>query len=213
MKPKTGIVLLSTALAMVAGMFGAQISGIFDESGTDVANSTGFAVGHVIMYTTDSETGVIKEYRQSDNLIVNNGENCAAKMLFRGGNATGSSVCTGANTEGFNYVAIGTSSTEAEDAQNALVILATETGLATPIQGSIVWTNASGIGGAVTQITSVFINNGTSTETITESGLFNGTSSSTSGMFARQTFTGIPVDIGDLLTVEWTITIGGGTVA
>ena len=212
MKPNTGIALLSTTLAIVAGMFGAHASGLLGDSTADeVAHSAGFAVGHITMYTTDSETGAIKEYRQTDNLIVNNGENCAAKMLFRGGSATGSSVCTGANTEGFNFIAIGESSTAAADAQNALVDAADETGLATPIQGSIVWTNASGTGGAIAEITSVFTNSGASTETITESGLFNSTAAN--GMFARQTFTGIPVDVSDSLTVEWTITIGGGTVA
>ena len=214
MKPNTGIALLSTTLAIVAGMFGAHASGLIGESTADeVAQSAGFAVGHITMYTTDS-TGIIKEYRQTDNLIVNNGENCAAKLLFDlGGPATtGTSVCTGAITQGFNFIAIGEGTTAPVDGDGSIEDDADETGLATPIQGTIVWTNASGTGGAEVELTSVFTNSGAASESISESGLFNSTDT-TDGMFARQTFTPIPVDVSDSLTVEWTITIGGGTVS
>ena len=215
MKTNTSVVLLSTALAIVGGLFGAQSSGLFsDASDSGVISNSGFMTGHLTMYTTDSETGMIKEYRQSDNRIVNGGENCAAKLLFRG-SAAGNSVCTGANTEGFNFIAIGTGgSTAAANEQASLETEATSAGLSTPIQGNIVWTNSTATGttagGATVEITSVFTNTGAS-QNIDESGLFNSTDT-TDGMFARQVFTAIPVDTNDSLTVEWTISLGGGTV-
>jgi hypothetical protein len=64
--------------------------------------------GHVTTIHKDA-AGNILGYRQTDNIIVNQGENCALKLLFAsaGGSATGNNVCTGANTSGFRYIAIG----------------------------------------------------------------------------------------------------------
>ncbi len=46
------------------------------------------------------------------------------------------------------------------------------------------------------------------THTITESGLFNGTTFNTAGMLARQVFTGVALSDGDSITVTWTFTVG-----
>ncbi|MEM2785098.1 MAG: hypothetical protein QW652_00365, partial [Candidatus Nitrosotenuis sp.] len=110
MKLNTTTLVIGVALVVVAGLFSSTIfgiTGIKNDAQTSAA-ATGLITGHVVTTLADSE-GNIKAYRQTDNIIVNNGENCAAKMLFGalGGNTVGTGVCTGANTDGFRYIAIG----------------------------------------------------------------------------------------------------------
>jgi len=203
--------VLGVSLAVVAGLFGSStfdITGMKSDAQTSAA-ANGVITGHVTTTVTDSE-GNIKAYRQSDNLIVNNGENCVSKMLFKGGGATGTGVCTGANTAGFNFVAIGNGTNAAADANIRLQTIQIEPGLSTPLQGTTTLTNASGTTPASALISATFTNNGGPT-TVRESGLFNGTNMGTSGMFARQVFTAINMNNGDSLTVQWTVNIGGTT--
>lgn len=209
MKLNTTTLVLGVSLAVVAGLFSSStfdITGIKSDAQTS-ASAAGVITGHVTTTVTDSE-GNIKAYRQSDNLIVNNGENCVSKMLFKGGGATGTGVCTGANTAGFNYIAIGNGTATPADSNIRLNSTQTEPGLNTALLGTTTLTNATGGTEASAEISATFTNNG-GTTTVSESGLFNGTDMSTSGMFARQTFTGISMNNGDSLTVEWTVNIGG----
>ena len=87
-------ILFGISLAVVAGLFGSGIFGV-TMTKVDQANlgTAGLITGHVTTTLLDSE-GNIKEYRQTDNLIVNQGENCALKMLFQQvPAAAGNSVC------------------------------------------------------------------------------------------------------------------------
>jgi hypothetical protein len=109
MKLGTTTLILGVALAVVAGLFSAAAFGLIGTK-TDAQTSTtatGLFTGHVTTIHTDAAGNVIG-YRQTDNLIVNQGENCALKLLFQAvpGDA-GNTVCAGANTEGFRYIAIG----------------------------------------------------------------------------------------------------------
>ena len=225
---KNTTLLLGVSLAVVAGLFGSGIFGVSiikaEKTGVD---TTGTIQGHVITTLTDSD-GNIKAYRQSDNLIVNQGENCALKLLFASGIAAAQSdgqVCTGAITHPFTYIEIGNGSSTPISApistdvrlygsHNNTDNVGNNPGMTRKVATSLSWTNsttATSTDAAALQMSATFTNSGTSTKTVNESGLFNDTAANynTDGMFARQTFTAITMNAGDSLTVQWTINIGG----
>jgi hypothetical protein len=211
MKMSTTTLVLAIGLVAVAGLFGSTIFGVTGtKSGTE-ANTAATALmsGHVITTVTDAN-GNIKEYRQSDNIIVNRGEQCAAKLLFQGTvGAAGSTVCTGANTAGYRVIAIGTGTNAAAEADVVLQTARTDGTLA-PRLASVTWTNSTG-SPSVTQVvlTATFTNNSGGAVAIAESGLFNSTSVNNGGMFARQQFSAVNMNVNDQLTVTWTVNIGG----
>ncbi len=182
--------------------------------------SAGFIMGHIELVAKDKD-GNIKAYRQTDNLITNNGQNCAAKALFSvytantGGLSNATNRCVGGVTKPFTVIAIGTGSGLVTKENTQLTTESSGNGLTRgQLDTAITWTNSTastqangGFARALIQKTFTLT---ASSATITESGLFNDTSASASGMFARQTFTGIGLStVGDALTVKWTIDIGG----
>jgi hypothetical protein len=215
-------IVLGIALVMVAGMFVVTATGSFSIKPTTVANTlaTGtYMTGHVETILKDSE-GNVKEYRQSDNVITNNGENCVLKLLFQNdgagaglGSGTGTGACTGSLNEPWDKIAIGTSATKANGTNYILGSeLTSPSGFARGVATTKTWTNSSGAlttSAASIVLAKTFSNNGGSSTQVTESGLFNSTVVAGSGMFARQNFTSITVGNGDSLTVQWTINVGG----
>ena len=199
------------SLAVVSGVFGLSVTGVFDENSIEpqFAKASGMLVGHAIIEAHDSE-GNLLAHRATDNEVVNSGENCVLKMLFMGGGPenAGNTVCTGALTDGWNFVGIGTDNTAAAEADARLGNeTSTTTGL-TRAEGAITWTNGTGSTAASVQVSKTFTMTSGNTHTITESGLFNGTSLTDDGMLARQTFTGVALSNGDSITVTWTFTVG-----
>lgn len=216
MKSDKRTLFLGVALVVVAGLFTANVSGLMSVKAVPVAKTMGatgaYMTGHVTTILTDS-VGNVKEYRQSDNVIVNNGENCVSKSLFQAGagSGTGTSVCIGALTTPFDVIAVGTSTTKANGTDTTLGNELTGSGFASGVATTKTWTNSSGTAGnsaATIVLAKTFTNSGTSVQ-IAESGLFNDTVASTNGLFARQNFTAITVGNGDSLTVQWTVNIGG----
>lgn len=223
MKRNTSTILLGMSVAIVAGLLGSTTFGVLGTSPAPQAdvNTSALISGHVVTTLTDSE-GNIKAYRQSDNLIVNQGENCVLKMLFAttGGAASGNTVCTGANTSGFRYISIGNSTDTVNSADYKLHNPYNATGGVSSLArkfssvSTTGWTNSTGSGAGTTAsvvMTATFTNGQTGSQTVSESGLFNDTetNANTDAMFARQTFTGITMNSGDSLTVQWTISVGG----
>lgn len=216
MKSDKRTLFLGVALVIVAGMFTANVSGLMSINAAPIAKTMGatgaYMSGHVTTVLTDSE-GNVKEYRQTDNIIVNNGENCVSKSLFQAGagSGTGTTVCTGALTNPFDVIAVGTGTTKANGTDVALVTELTGSGFASGVATTKTWTNSSGTAGntaASIILAKTFTNTGSSVQ-VAESGLFNDTTTATNGLFARQNFTAITVGNGDSLTVQWTINIGG----
>ena len=219
----SGTILLSIALAAVGGLFGLQATGILSSSGEfNGLTQSAYMVGHVTMTVTGPD-GLIKSYYQGDNLILDNGENCAAKALFAiGGEDSGADFsamgCGGALDEGFNYIALGNGSGNVDpvSTDKTLDTEITGNGLART-QGTVTFgTNSSGANAAaIVTIENTFTAAGTSTANginIDESGLFNVTSGNldTEGVFAIQAFPStLNLNNDDSLTVEWQITIGG----
>ena len=201
-----------TALTVIAGAFGLFITGVFDEKSVTAtfAPTTGMMMGHAIIEAHDSQGNLIA-YRETDNQVVDRGEQCVLKMLFGGAGpaAAGTTVCTGATTLPWTVIAIGTSSNT--DNLETDYILLNETsstdGLSRGIATTQTWQN--GTGSTATQITlSKTFTNGGSSHTIQESGLFNSTTVAGSGMLARQTFSGVTLANGDSITVTWTFSVG-----
>lgn len=175
----------------------------------------GIGFGHFEVVVKDS-MGITKEYRQSDNAVVNGGENCVAKMIFRDPDAAGTTVCTGATTEGWHFFCLD------EDAQvmttdAELRNAADEAGLAACAEATITWNqNSTGGSDALSKVTlrlaRTFTNGGAGAETINAVGIFNGTTASSNGMLAKANFTGVSVSVGSDLTVNYDFEVGGGTV-
>jgi hypothetical protein len=225
MKIGTTTLVLGIALTVVAGLFSSTIFGLVGtkNDAQTSASATGLITGHVITTVRDA-AGNIKEYRQTDNRIMNQGENCVAKMLFSGsgGSGTGTNVCVGQNTDGFRFIQIGNStSADASDwyklgnPHNA-TSFGSGTGLNIKAGTTSWFANSTGSGTATTtdtRISATFTNNAPNSQTVAEAGLFNSTTDSTNALFARQTFPAITLNNGDQLTVEWRINIGGTTNA
>ena len=201
-----------TALTVIAGAFGLFITGVFDEKSVTAtfAPTTGMMMGHAIIEAHDSQGNLIA-YRETDNQVVDRGEQCVLKMLFGGAGpeAAGTTVCTGATTLPWTVIAIGTSS-NTDNLETDYILLnetSTTDGLSRGIATTQTWQN--GTGSTATQITlSKTFTNGGSSHTIQESGLFNSTTVAGSGMLARQTFSGVTLANGDSITVTWTFSVG-----
>ena len=214
--------LLTIALVAIVAV-SAGLVGYASSTSEVVSPATSFASsalvsGQLTLELRDSE-GNLKAYRQSDNVITRNGEDCAAKALFaparyNAGGVTSGSTCVGALTVPFSFIALGTGTTAETNNDVDLQAQTAVSGL-TIASGTVSFTNSTGgattaTGASVISIAKTFTAAAGPT-TISEAGLFNGTTASTNGIFAHKTFTGIVVNNGDSLAVTWTINIGNST--
>jgi len=179
------------------------------QGGEDLAGN-----GHFTVTVRDS-MGAVTSYKQSDNDVVNIGENCVTKMIFRHPTNAGTTVCTGATNAAWNYLCLG---------ENP-AILKTDTDLADPMdsaglstcqQAAITWTqNSTGTGNAqskvILRLSSTFTNSGAA-ETAYNVGIFNETAIATRSMLSVANFTGTLVNGGSTITVNYDYESGGGTV-
>ena len=227
MKTTSTMIALVAALAVTAGGLGLSLTGVFDDDGVIAQSNTatGLMMGHLIVEAHD-ESGDLIAYRQTDNEVVDDGEQCILKMLFattdstagRGG-YTGTTACTGALTGAWDVISIGTDNDNGAYATgqsaatvDALVLLGNETstsnGLERGIATTKTWTNGTGATTTKLVLSKTFTADGTRTHAIGESGLFNSTTADANGMLARQTFTDVSLSDGDSITITWTFTVG-----
>ncbi len=191
---------------------------------TSIQQASSFAVapaisGHLLIEAHDSQ-GNLLAVRESDNIITKTGEHCALRLLFTPQASTGAStdgnVCVGALTNAWNYIAVGTGTTQEDGDQLTLITEESGGGDLNRAVGAATWTNATGsepTKSAQVVLAHTFSLSGNGPFTISEAGLFNNTaeSSASDSMFARQTFAGVTVNDGDSLTVSWTINVGNVT--
>ncbi len=227
-----------TTIALFAGMFAVTV-GILGFSGNSATANMISALpqsqdnvgmlGHV-EYKVLDELGSIKQYMQNDNVVVQVGKDCVARMVFD------TDVDPGAcgNSLEFQYIAIGNATGGTiDDAQTDLAL------------GQCATSGAAGTNGgemARKQVTPSFTAAGSGTGTIVtldlsgdpftfgtsnataviDSGIFNAQESvqdgenqcgtlGTTEMFSVQELNaqnGIAVSSGDSLSVKWTITVG-----
>ena len=217
MKSTSTSIALVAALAVTAGGLGLSLTGVFDDDSVIAQSNTatGLMMGHLTIEAHD-EGGDLIAYRQTDNEVVDDGEQCILKMLFattdstdgRGG-YTGTSACTGALTGAWDVISIGTGTTAAADTQVLLVNeTSTSNGLERGTATTKTWTNGTGATTTKLVLSKTFTSDSPRAHTIAESGLFNSTTVDANGMLARQVFTGVALSDGDSITITWTFTVG-----
>ena len=218
MKTTTTMTALVAALAVTSGGLGLSLTGVFEDNNITTTSNTvnGLMMGHLTVEAHD-EMGELIAYRQSDNEVVDDGEQCILKLLFATsgttqagrGEYTSTTACTGALTNAWDVISIGTGTTAAADTQ---VLLVNETsssdGLERGTATTKTWTNGTGATTTNIVLSKTFTNDSPRAHTIAESGLFNSTSVDANGMLARQTFTGVALSNGDSITITWTFTVG-----
>jgi len=229
---------------LFAGIFGiglgaASLSGISATplmvSADPQAQQANFGMlGHVEYKVLDND-GIVKHYLQGDNVVVNTGMDCVARLVFE--NST-SAVCPQGMNGNFNYISIG-NFTAIGVVNSTMTELDTSVASATGCAASGVsgemarkaitggdsdFTPATSSSGAIVVLdtSSPFdFDAGNATGNIFQSGIFDdgygagsntcATSIPTSTMFSVQDLnadTGIAVSSGDSLSVRWTITVG-----
>jgi hypothetical protein len=227
MKTNSTMIALVAALAVTAGGLGLSLTGVFDNDGVIAQSNTatGLMMGHLTVEAHD-EGGDLIAYRQTDNEVVDDGEQCILKMLFattdstagRGG-YTSTSACTGALTGAWDVISIGTDNDNGAYATgqsaatvDALVLLGNETstslGLERGTATTKTWTNGTGATTTKLVLSKTFTSDSPRAHAIGESGLFNSTVVDANGMLARQTFTDVSLSDGDSITITWTFTVG-----
>ena len=226
MNSKTTIVGLVAAIAVLSGAMGLSVTGAFSDPKLMTSNAaTGFLIGHVEIEATNAN-GELFAYRQSDNAVVDDGEQCILKLLFAttGGGGDGAHAasdtdfgrgqytsdanCSGILTGAWDVIAIGEGTTTPTDTDVVLQTEYTADGLDRAVATTKTWTNGTGATTTKIVLKNTFTSTSGSTESITESGLFNSTTVAGSGMLAHQTFTAVSLTSGDSITVTWTFTVG-----
>ena len=228
MKTNSTMIALVAALAVTAGGLGLSLTGVFDDDGVIAQSNTatGLMMGHITV-EAHNEGGDMIAYRQTDNEVVDDGEQCILKMLFAstGGDgrgeytSTGAGGCTGALTGAWDVISIGTDNDNGNYAvgasvavQDALVLLGNETstsnGLERGTATTKTWTNGTGATTTKLVLSKTFTSDSPRAHAIGESGLFNSTTGDRNGMLARQTFTDVSLSDGDSITITWTFTVG-----
>ncbi|SRR5579885_556596 len=162
-------------------------------------------LGHVTLTVTDPQ-GHIVAYHQGDNVVVNQAEDCLSAKIF--GIASPQCSVSGASAN-YNVIGIGNATgPTAAKTDTGLAHEITSGGLGRVTATTQTETDATS-GAPVQDVLQAQFTNSQGANTVTEAGLFNSTSvSSTKGMFAHQTFSGITLNNGDSLTVKWTVTMG-----
>lgn len=202
-----------TAVVFAIGVAGFSFSDGLSLLQSDVPSSTmeaGAIMGHMEIIHAD-ENGNIISYQQTDNAIVNEGRNCTVMALFGPGSNTS---CDDHSPGPYNVVGIGNGS--------ALTVDTT----ATTLNGEIADNNMARANAVVTvsqvsaatassdpavaRISAVFTWQGATTNTVSQAGLFNQTSTTNDSTFALKNFpSNVAMNTNDQLTVNWDITIDG----
>lgn len=201
---QTRTLLLASIAVIAVSVIGYTVA----DSGNSEAATTmdgGKLLGHITLVAYDPN-GHIKQYVQTDNLVVDQGEACALKAVT--GSTTAATDCVGSPGT-FNVIALGTSATAVNADQVALVAETAVSGLArATVTGNVV-ANDPAASGATATLTKTFIAGVAGPTAITEAGIFNSTSTTADGMFARNQFTAISLALNDQLALTWTITFAG----
>ena len=199
MNRNSSIALLGAVLAVSVGLMGT--SGVFSmpnsvatsESNTD----GGKLLGHLTVTVKDPQ-GNIKAYRQMDNTVVNTGKICTIAAAF-GTPASSCAVAPG----GFQYIGVGIGATSEQTSQTQLT-----TEQVRNARSTVTTVNATGATGAQV-VQSATFGFGTNNLSIQESGIFDNANIGSGHMFSRKLISPtVNVNIGDTLTVTWTITAG-----
>jgi len=219
MKNSKNIGILA-AVVFAVGMVGFNLSDGTISLIDDVPLATmeaGVIMGHLEIIHADKD-GNILSYQQTDNAIVNQGRNCAANLLF---GPTANTACTDETPGVFNVIGLGNGTAYVGDntgenltgevpvTENTDGIHRSEGPAATVSQLEA----AVDVGADVskTLISKQFTYIGSEApNVIVSAGLFNQTAILNDSVFAIKNFPSVVnLNSGDLLTVNWEISISG----
>lgn len=195
-----------------------------------VSPESGATLGHIEYILRDAD-GNIKSYAQTDNMVVNKGDDCVIGYAFQSTAAGGSDTCTTAGRSGFQFIGIGNATYTVAAADTTLVntgdtAVATTSAdgiMAVRFDNNTVATASSNGGTVVIATETPFTFDANNATTVRSAGLFDGTCNgvdATGGfcttntgvmnMFSAQSIT-VAVSSGDSLSVTWTITVGNSS--
>ena len=234
MNSKSTIIVLVAALAVLSGALGMSMTGAFSDQEFMTASTKNVAIGlmtgHLEVEARNAD-GELFAYRQTDNEVVDDGEQCILKMLF-GTTGTGSALgrgeytssnaaagnpaCTGALTGAWDVIGIGTTTTSAADTDVRLGNeTSTSNGLHKGMATTKTWSNGTGTDATQIVLSKTFTNESPRAHAIAESGLFNSTTVCDSasavgcaGMLAHKAFSAVTLANGDSITITWTFRVG-----
>ena len=197
MKPQ---LLVAITAIVVAGAF--TMAWAFSDSTFETAStmkSSAALVGHLTL-TATNEDGEVIAYRQLDNVVVNDGDDCILQYVT-GVNAAGCAATLGSEGD-FRYIHIGTGGVSPTETTSNITTWnsASNTSVNSPTAASGTDTAAS------VTISTTFADVNAS---INEAEIRNGASSSGTDVLAVQGFTAIPLGATDDLTINWTISVDG----
>ena len=222
MNSKSTIIVLVAALAVLSGAMGMSMTGAFSDQELMTASTKNVAIGlmtgHLEIEARNAD-GELFAYRQTDNEVVDDGEQCILKMLFATSNSgeagrgeyasSGNGACTGALTGAWDVIGIGTTTASADDTNVALGNeTSTTSGLERDRATTKTWSNGTGTDATQIVLSKTFTNNSANNHAIAESGLFNSTTVDKNGMLAHKAFSAVTLANGDSITITWTFRVG-----
>jgi len=215
------VAVMAISIGLFAGLGGfLGASELMVDDGLDTQATYGGMMGHVEAIARDAN-GQITSYSQGDNIILDLGEKCVAKLTFKGAGST-AGECPGALTNGFNIIGLvnatsctGPTATSQEPSVDCTATPGTN-GLinsTSPFQtvaaDTIVIDNTESNFGFKTTLTKLFTNTDAS-NTIARSVIMNSTSTTDFIILASQNFASpATVSAGGTLTIVWEVTTGG----
>jgi len=179
---------------VLVGIFGASQAGMFALTDANLTTTTTTMrfLGHVTAVVYDSN-GNIKSYFQTDNIVVDDGRNCAADLVF--GTTFHTSTCTVVDK-----MAIGKSSTVLDPTDTKLFSKTDNFNEDVIITDLVAATGTGLLDDVMFKLSNTFIIlSADSGSSISETGLFD----SEGNMFARTLIGPIGVTAGDKITVNW----------
>jgi len=195
----------AVVMLMVITVVG-SVGGSFAIMQQDQPTASGYSedlaiVGHVELKLIDNESGLIKAYRQSDNVVVNDGLETILDLTF-GDAITGN--LNGQTDSTVDFIGLGDQVAPTAAAAGDVALQLEET---TCPRDALVDAGSAGQTVVVTGTFDASVDAGCAT-TVTELGLFTEATNGAANdqLFARQaSFAGIVLTVTDSLQVTWTI--------
>ena len=225
MKTTTLIAVLAAVSAVSVGAISMNTSPSFALATGAISPEAGTMMGHVeyVLYDADNN---VKSYVQSDNMVVNRGDDCVLAYVFNPSDSAGTDNCA-TNSNGFRFIGVGNATATVSATATTLTdttqtfASTTNDGLMAMREDPTIVFDASSNGGTATIATAspfTFVS-GVNNTTVLSAGLFDSICTQAAGtctaaypanMFSVQSIN-VPVLGGDSLSVTWTITVGNAS--
>jgi hypothetical protein len=232
MKNSIAVFAIIAVAAIGIGATGISASTLATAS-TPILASNSAMMGH-LEYTLVDQTGAIKAYGQTDNIVTTVGDRCIAESVFERNSADTEAEADCANAN-FDYIVIsnntGVTLNDALDISDDQAGTGSQLGLLASVQGAVTLANSNvGAGSVTATITNsahpfTFTDSVNATNTLAAAYLMDAgctLDSSALGtlcaddvpsgeILAGQTLSSLAISSGDSLTITWTVTIGAAS--